>query len=148
MKVWEGEQLQLDRELFNKVGNIHITVVERYNIEPCFKPVWLLCRPQFGWAGVRAVEWSPGGALLLVSGRVAVVKLGQVETGEIVVFQVRGGTAGEVRARISVRPSETTGCWYSDTFLVSSALQYLAPLTSANKEYAQTAIEPVTVINT
>ena len=91
------------------------------------------------------MEWSPGGALLLVSGRVAVVKLGQVETGEIVVFQVRGGTAGQVRARISVRPSETTGCWYSDTFLVSSALQYLAPLTSANKEYAQTTIQTVTV---
>ena len=59
----------------------------------------------------------------------------QSRLGEILVLRCRGEEeeVGEVTSRISLRPHQTVGCWYNNTYLVSSDHEWLAHLVSTNK---------------
>ena len=59
----------------------------------------------------------------------------QSRLGEILVVRCRGEEeeVGEVTSRISLRPHQTVGCWYNNTYLVSSDHDWLAHLVSTNK---------------
>ena len=53
-----------------------------------FKVKWFISS-KFGWSSASKIKFNPSGSLLFVSGVCRVIRMGAVEVGEMVVYQVR-----------------------------------------------------------
>ena len=53
-----------------------------------FKFKWFISS-KFGWSSASKIKFNPSGSLLFVSGVCRVIRMGAVEVGEMVVYQVR-----------------------------------------------------------
>ena len=53
-----------------------------------FKVTWFISS-KFGWSSASKIKFNPSGSLLFVSGVCRVIRMGAVEVGEMVVYQVR-----------------------------------------------------------
>ena len=87
---------------------------------------------KLGWVCATRVQFNPSGSLLMVSGALK-MNIHKSRLGEILVVRCRGEEAGDVTSRISLKPYETVGCWYNNSYLVSSDYEWLAHLVSTNK---------------
>ena len=88
-----------------------------------------------GWLSTTRVQFNSAGNLVMVTG-VLKINIHQSRLGEILVLRCRGEEeeeVGEVTSRISLRPHHTVGCWYNNTYLVSSDHEWLAHTVSTNK---------------
>ena len=85
-----------------------------------------------GWLSATRVQFNGAGSLVMVTG-VLKMNIHQSRLGEILVLRCRGEEVGEVTSRITLRPHHTVGCWYNNTYLVSSDHEWLAHLVSTNK---------------
>ena len=59
--------------------------------------------------------------------------LRKARKGEIIVVECDGEDAGDIRSRISLKPHDTVGCWYNNSYLISSDHEWLASRISCNK---------------
>ena len=53
-----------------------------------YKVKWFIFS-KFGWSSASKIKFNPSGSLLFVSGVCRVIRMGAVEVGEMVVYQVR-----------------------------------------------------------
>jgi len=87
---------------------------------------------KFGWTAAIKVQFNKNGTLLMMSG-VLRVSITKARMGEIIVYHCKGEEAGDVRSRISLKPYDTVGCWYNNSYLISSDHEWLAHFISCNK---------------
>ena len=52
--------------------------------------------------------------------------LRKARMGEIIVVECSGDDVGYIRSRISLKPHDTVGCWYNNSYLISSDHEWLA----------------------
>ena len=78
------------------------------------------------------VQFNQRGSLVMVTG-VLKMNIHKSRQGEILVLRCGGEELGDVTSRISLKPHETVGCWYNNSYLVSSDHEWLAHLVSVNK---------------
>ena len=78
------------------------------------------------------VQFNKAGSLVMVTG-VLKMNIHKSRLGEILVVRCRGEEMGDVTSRISLKPHETGGCWYNNSYLISSDHEWLAHLISTNK---------------
>ncbi|KAH8281215.1 hypothetical protein KR044_007515 [Drosophila immigrans] len=84
---------------------------------------------QFSWKYTQFSQFNQSDTLLLVSG----VHFGspQSTSGEIAVFYL-GATESHLRCRVVNRPYDIFGTWFSDQYLLSGDLHWLAHLVSTS----------------
>lgn len=84
---------------------------------------------QFSWKYTQYSQFNQSDTLLLVSG----VHFGspQSTSGEIAVFYL-GATESHLRCRVVNRPYDIFGTWFSDQYLLSGDLHWLAHLVSTS----------------
>ncbi|XP_001357186.3 F-box/WD repeat-containing protein 5 [Drosophila pseudoobscura] len=84
---------------------------------------------QFSWKYSQYSQFNQSDTLLLVSG----VHFGspQSTSGEIAVFYL-GATESHLRCRVVNRPYDIFGTWFSDQYLISGDLHWLAHLVSTS----------------
>lgn len=84
---------------------------------------------QFSWKYTQYSQFNQSDTLLLVSG----VHFGspQSTSGEIAVFYL-GATESHLRCRVVNRPYDIFGTWFSDQYLLSGDLHWLAHLVSSS----------------
>jgi len=87
---------------------------------------------KFGWTTAKKVQFNKNGSLLMVTG-VLKVTINKARMGEIIVFECKGEDVGDIRSRISLKPHDTVGCWYNNSYLISSDFEWLAHFISCNK---------------
>jgi len=87
---------------------------------------------KFGWISASKVQFNKSGSLLMVTG-ILKLSINKARMGEIIVYECKGEDAGDVRSRISLKPYDTVGCWYNNSYLVSSDHEWLAHFISSNK---------------
>lgn len=82
----------------------------------------------FSWKYTQYSQFNQSDTLLLVSG----VHFGspQTSSGEIAVFSVQSDS--QLRCRILNRPYDIFGTWFSDQFLISGDIHWLAHLVSTS----------------
>ncbi|XP_013115247.1 F-box/WD repeat-containing protein 5 isoform X2 [Stomoxys calcitrans] len=104
---------------------------------------------QFSWKYTQYSQFNQSDTLLLVSG----VHFGAPHStsGEIVVFTV-GGDYSHLRCRVRNRPYDIFGTWFSDQYLISGELHWLAHLVSTsvlwlNKANQEVDSEHVPIMN-
>ncbi|XP_068151561.1 F-box/WD repeat-containing protein 5 [Drosophila tropicalis] len=104
---------------------------------------------QFSWKYTQYSQFNQTDTLLLVSG----VHFGspQSTSGEIAVFYL-GETESHLRCRVVNRPYDIFGTWFSDQYLISGDLHWLAHLVSTsvlwlNKANQEIDSEHVPVMN-
>ncbi|XP_059612556.1 F-box/WD repeat-containing protein 5 [Phlebotomus argentipes] len=102
----------------------------------------------FSWKYTQYSQFNQSDTLLLVSG----VHFGspQTSSGEIAVFSVQ--TDSQLRCRILNRPYDIFGTWFSDQFLISGDIHWLAHLVSTsilwlNKANQEIDSEHVPIMN-
>ena len=81
----------------------------------------------YGWESAIKCEFNPEASMLMVSGSLNTDMTGRAK-GEIMVFTIDKKL--RICARISNRPSDATGCWYGNKFVISSEFKWLANLIS------------------
>ncbi|ALC38256.1 Fbw5 [Drosophila busckii] len=84
---------------------------------------------QFSWKYTQYSQFNQSDTLLLVSG----VHFGSLQStsGEIAVFYL-GATESHLRCRVVNRPYDIFGTWFSDQYLISGDLHWLAHLVSTS----------------
>ncbi|GAB0097263.1 F-box/WD repeat-containing protein 5 [Sergentomyia squamirostris] len=112
------------------------------------KPVFSHNMKQFSWKYTQYSQFNQSDTLLLVSG----VHFGspQTSSGEIAVFSVQPDS--QLRCRILNRPYDIFGTWFSDQFLISGDIHWLAHLVSTsilwlNKANQEIDSEHVPIMN-
>ncbi|XP_030377889.1 F-box/WD repeat-containing protein 5 [Scaptodrosophila lebanonensis] len=85
---------------------------------------------QFSWKYTQYSQFNQSDTLLLVSG----VHFGspQSTSGEIAVFTVDNAHESHLRCRVVNRPYDIFGTWFSDQYLISGDLHWLAHLVSTS----------------
>lgn len=103
---------------------------------------------QFNWKYTQYSQFNQSDTLLLVSG----VHFGapHSSSGEIAVFSVDNNSF-DLQCRVSNRPYDIFGTWFSDQFLISGDIHWLAHLVSAsviwlNKANQETSSEHVQIL--
>ena len=76
----------------------------------------------YGWESAIKCEFNPEASMLMVSGSLNTDMTGRAK-GEIMVFTIDKKL--RICARISNRPSDATGCWYGNKFVISSEFKWL-----------------------
>ncbi|XP_065357327.1 F-box/WD repeat-containing protein 5 [Calliphora vicina] len=105
---------------------------------------------QFSWKYTQYSQFNQSDTLLLVSG----VHFGSPHStsGEIAVFTVGGKDGSHLRCRVLNRPYDIFGTWFSDQYLISGDLHWLAHLVSTsvlwlNKANQEVDSEHVPIMN-
>ncbi|KAI9576506.1 F-box/WD repeat-containing protein 5 isoform X2 [Glossina fuscipes] len=105
---------------------------------------------KFNWKYTQYSQFNQSDSLLLVSG----VHFGSPHStsGEIAVFTVDGNVESHLRCRVINRPYDIFGTWFSDQYLISGDLHWLAQMVSTsilwlNKANQEVDSEHVPIMN-
>uniref|UniRef100_A0A1B0FNA5 F-box domain-containing protein n=1 Tax=Glossina morsitans morsitans TaxID=37546 RepID=A0A1B0FNA5_GLOMM len=105
---------------------------------------------KFNWKYTQYSQFNQSDSLLLVSG----VHFGSPHStsGEIAVFTVDGKVESHLRCRVINRPYDIFGTWFSDQYLISGDLHWLAQMVSTsilwlNKANQEVDSEHVPIMN-
>uniref|UniRef100_A0A1A9WUC2 F-box domain-containing protein n=1 Tax=Glossina brevipalpis TaxID=37001 RepID=A0A1A9WUC2_9MUSC len=105
---------------------------------------------KFNWKYTQYSQFNQSDTLLLVSG----VHFGSPHStsGEIAVFTVDGKVESHLRCRVINRPYDIFGTWFSDQYLISGDLHWLAQMVSTsvlwlNKANQEVDSEHVPIMN-
>ncbi|XP_011204891.1 F-box/WD repeat-containing protein 5 isoform X1 [Bactrocera dorsalis] len=96
---------------------------------------------QFSWKYTQYSQFNQSDTLLLVSG----VHFGSPisTSGEIAVFTVDGKDGSRLRCRVVNRPYDIFGAWFSDQYLISGDLHWLAHLLSYSELWLNKANQEI-----
>uniref|UniRef100_A0A0K8ULT4 F-box/WD repeat-containing protein 5 n=1 Tax=Bactrocera latifrons TaxID=174628 RepID=A0A0K8ULT4_BACLA len=96
---------------------------------------------QFSWKYTQYSQFNQSDTLLLVSG----VHFGSPisTSGEIAVFTVEGKDGSRLRCRVVNRPYDIFGTWFSDQYLISGDLHWLAHLLSYSELWLNKANQEI-----
>ncbi|XP_053958000.1 F-box/WD repeat-containing protein 5 isoform X1 [Anastrepha ludens] len=142
----EGHTHQVLHVSFSHNGEMFATcskdgyVIVWNSIHPCTER-YSHNMKQFSWKYTQYSQFNQSDTLLLVSG----VHFGSPHStsGEIAVFTVDGKDESRLRCRVVNRPYDIFGTWFSDQYLISGDLHWLAHLLSYSELWLNKANQEV-----